>query len=102
MSDEENEEKKEQAETDEFHKKISVANKLDKMKSFLRLPSRLPARDPDWMQKKFRGDKLIAEEIEDYMKWKHEYKLARFKKIIKGVHQGTLLKVHQEVTTKKV
>lgn len=56
------------------------------MKSYVKLPSRLPSPDPDWMQKKFRGDKLLAEEIEYYMKWKHEYKLSRFKKIIKGVH----------------
>ena len=62
----------------------------------------MPKSDPEWMLKKFRGNNLAADEIEEYMKWKHQFKLDRFKKSIKGVHQGTLLKVHQEINTKKV
>jgi len=36
------------------------------------------------------------------MKWKHEFKLSKFKKVLKGVHEGTLIKVHQETMKKKV
>ena len=44
----------------------------------------------------------MADEIEDYMKWKHEFKLQRFKKIIKGVGMGTFSKVSWETQHKKV
>ena len=77
-------------------------SRLDKMKTFVRLPSRLPQKDPEWMIKGFRRESLLSEEIEDYMKWKHEFKLSRFAKIIKGVHIGTLIKVNHEVASKKV
>lgn len=45
------------------------------MKTYIKLPSKLPPEDPEWMLKKFRGESLQAIEIEDYMKWKHEFKL---------------------------
>ena len=44
---------------------------------------------------------MYADEIEEYMKWKHALKLRRFKQIIKGVHEGTLIKVHRETAYKK-
>ena len=72
------------------------------MCTYVKLPRKLPPKDPDWMIKRFRGEPLQAEEIEDYMKWKHEFKLSRFKLILKGVHTGTLVKVHQETTKRKV
>ena len=72
------------------------------MRTYIRLPSRLPKIDPDWMLKRFRGEKLDAPEVEEYMKWKHEKKIKSFKKIIKGVHQGTLLKVHGMNAKKRV
>lgn len=64
------------------------------MRTFVKLPSKLPEPDPEWIIKKFRGQSLKGDEIEDYMKWKHEKRLARFKKNFKGVHAGTLIKVH--------
>ena len=66
------------------------------MKTYVKLPSRLPPEDPEWILKKFRGEQLYADEIENYMKWRHEFRLKKFKKILKGVHQGTLEKVHFE------
>jgi len=63
-----------------------LANRLKTMRTFVRLPSKLPKTDPDWMLKKFRGESLLSDEIEEYMKWKHQFKLSRFKKMIKGVH----------------
>ena len=45
------------------------------MKTYVKLPKREPPEDPEWILKKFRGEKLQALEIEDYMKWKHEFKL---------------------------
>jgi hypothetical protein len=87
-------------------KKKSIAEMMRgqvmEMKTYVRIPSQIPKPDPEWMLKKFRGMNLAADEIEEYMKWKHQFKLDRFKKSIKGVHQGTLLKVHQETNTKKV
>ena len=87
-------EEREQAEFKEKHEKENLAKEQKALRTFVRLPSKLPKEDPDWMLKKFRGESLFADEIEEYMKWKHEYKLSRFKKILKGVHQGTLIKVH--------
>ena len=72
------------------------------MKTYVKLPSKLPPVDPDWMQKKMRGQSLYADEIEEYMKWKHAHKLSRFSKILKGVHEGSLLKVHEEARYKKI
>ena len=72
------------------------------MRSYVKLPHQLPEPDPKWMLKKFRGDQLTADEIEEYMKWKHAMKMSRFKKVLKGVHEGTLIKVHQETSRKKV
>ena len=72
------------------------------MKTYIKIPYKPAPSDPDWIIKKFRGQSLIGEEIEDYMKWKHEKKLQNFKRNIKGVHQGTLLKVHNETVKKKV
>ena len=50
-------------------------SRLEKMKTYVKIPSQLPPEDPEWMLKKFRGEQLYADEIEDYMKWKHEFKL---------------------------
>lgn len=69
-------------------------SRLEKMKTYLRIPSKLPEPDPEWLLKRMRGQPLMAHEIEEFMKWKHEVKMAKFKKIIKGVHEGTLIKVH--------
>ena len=42
------------------------------MRTYVKLPSKLPLPDPEWLQKKMRGDSLNADEIEAFMKWKHE------------------------------
>lgn len=76
--------------------------KLEEQRTWLKLPSRLPDPDPEWILKKMRREKLDSEEIEEYMKWKHAFKLKKFRKMIKGVHEGTLIKVHREVAYKKV
>ena len=53
------------------------------------------------MVKRFDREPLNSEEIEEYMKWKHENKLARYAKMIKGVHMGSLIRVTEEVIKKK-
>ena len=76
--------------------------KLQRERTFIKLPSRLPDPDPEWMLKKMRRETLDADEIEEYMKWKHNFKLKKFRKLIKGVHEGTLIKVHRETAYKKI
>ena len=102
MTEKELEEERKEQEIVEKRKETQFLRKLDGQRTWVRLPSRLPKPDPEWMLKKFRRDILTAEEIEDYMKWKHAFKMQKFKKHIKGVHEGTLIKVHQETAYKKI
>ena len=93
---------KEEAEQIEKQQETQKQNQLAKMRTYLKIPHKMPDPDPEWILKKYRREQLSADEIEDYMKWRHAFKLARFKRFIKGVHQGTMIKVYKETAYKKV
>lgn len=52
------EEEREIEEVREKSKEMTRASKLVLMKTFVRIPSKMPEPDPEWMQKKFRGESL--------------------------------------------
>ena len=75
MTEKELAEERAEQELQEQHKETQFLRKLEGQRTWVKLPSRLPKPDPEWMLKKFRRDILTAEEIEAYMKWKHDFKM---------------------------
>ena len=72
------------------------------MKTYVLIPTKMPPPDPVWMQKKFSGQKLNAEEIDEFMLWKQKNKLKQLKKILKAPGMGTFEKIRKETLTKKI
>ncbi len=54
------EEERQEAKREEESREKKSQMGLQKMKTFVKLPSKLSPEDPEWMLKKFRGDSLDA------------------------------------------
>lgn len=71
-------------------------------RTFVKIPYKMPIPDPNWIIKKFKGQSLSAEEIDDYMKWKYQQKLRKFKSVMKAPEIGAIEKVHRATVKMKV
>ena len=87
---------------EEFEEDAASKYSLSEMKTFLLIPHEMPTPDPEWITKKFAGEKLNADEIDQYLMWKQKQKLKRFKKIINAPGMGHFEKVHRANQRMKV